>query len=685
MPDIYDEAIADRKRLLEVAETNAKNKIVDAITPRIKELVENALLGKLSDELGDDDDIMSNLGSFSDELDMVQPDVSISVSEPRPEVVAPVVEPGVTLPDQEGKVTIDIDAFLSGGGSDEGSFELTPESVRALNALVGTPVVDVDDVGRRIVKLESKLVNLVSKERPTVKDREESRQLKLECKRLYANVQASRDYVDEQKLLKIENRLENIYDAVMENYSIRSHLKSIINEMQRINKKAGALNSQITESRSLTRGNVKTVATLMSEVNDLHGIVGKLYEMLDIDDDVSPNSIKNIEANLAALYTEIKKMVTKNKKQINEADELEAGAGAADGVGDAGMDMDMDMEDEEMGAESAGEYLLQLKLPMDLASLTGGESVEVVSAEPAPEESGDDDLAGLDDMGIDMDDESAEDEEPVEDDTMGESDMFESHLNDDDIIEIDEGALVAEMRKLISEKKAMKAGKKVGTAGIKNVNTGGHGAAHFEDFGGGKDEGDLFADKEDLNVNDPIGSDGYLEESEEETSALDEAEEEGSSLREDEGISGTKRGRERQKREMGESRQNASAKNGKLKELSEAFERQRQELAEQKLFNTKIVALNRVLQVPGLSRAQKEQIVETLDKGRTVAEVGKLYTKIAIALNKKMSKRVDESAGAQGSSSRVIKSGAPSGDRDSNPLLEKWSKIAFGNSGLLNG
>ena len=31
MGDIYDDAIADRKRLLDVAEKNAKNKIVDAL------------------------------------------------------------------------------------------------------------------------------------------------------------------------------------------------------------------------------------------------------------------------------------------------------------------------------------------------------------------------------------------------------------------------------------------------------------------------------------------------------------------------------------------------------------------------------------------------------------------------------------------------------------------------------
>ena len=52
--NIYQEAIADAKKLKEVAEQNAKNAIVEAVTPRIRELVENELLGKSSDDLDED-------------------------------------------------------------------------------------------------------------------------------------------------------------------------------------------------------------------------------------------------------------------------------------------------------------------------------------------------------------------------------------------------------------------------------------------------------------------------------------------------------------------------------------------------------------------------------------------------------------------------------------------------------
>ena len=42
---LYDEAIADAKRLREVAEMNAKNAIVEAVTPRIREFIDKQLVG----------------------------------------------------------------------------------------------------------------------------------------------------------------------------------------------------------------------------------------------------------------------------------------------------------------------------------------------------------------------------------------------------------------------------------------------------------------------------------------------------------------------------------------------------------------------------------------------------------------------------------------------------------------
>lgn len=119
--------------------------------------------------------------------------------------------------------------------------------------------------------------------------------------------------------------------------------------------------------------------------------------------------------------------------------------------------------------------------------------------------------------------------------------------------------------------------------------------------------------------------------------------------------------------------------------MSESLKKARVELAEQKLFNTKLVALNRVLQIPGLTKNQKSSVVETLDSARSVEEVGKLYSKIVETLKSK-GKAIHESTQvSRGSSSRPTTSAAPSNDSDSHPLLERWNKIAFGGSEPING
>ena len=41
---IYEEAIADAKKIREAAEVNAKNAILESVTPKIREFIEQAIL-----------------------------------------------------------------------------------------------------------------------------------------------------------------------------------------------------------------------------------------------------------------------------------------------------------------------------------------------------------------------------------------------------------------------------------------------------------------------------------------------------------------------------------------------------------------------------------------------------------------------------------------------------------------
>ena len=66
---LYQEAIAEAKQLRDVAEQNAKNKIIDAVTPKIRRLIERQLLGEDHEPGHEEDEELAgdDLAFLSDE------------------------------------------------------------------------------------------------------------------------------------------------------------------------------------------------------------------------------------------------------------------------------------------------------------------------------------------------------------------------------------------------------------------------------------------------------------------------------------------------------------------------------------------------------------------------------------------------------------------------------------------
>ena len=68
--NLYNEALADAKKLREIAEQNAKNAIIESITPKIRELIESQII---NEEFEDDSDIIEEAfgtDSDSEEFDL---------------------------------------------------------------------------------------------------------------------------------------------------------------------------------------------------------------------------------------------------------------------------------------------------------------------------------------------------------------------------------------------------------------------------------------------------------------------------------------------------------------------------------------------------------------------------------------------------------------------------------------
>ncbi len=136
---LYEEALADAKQLLELAEDNAKKAVIEAVTPKIRSLLEKELLAEAPIDEENEDDLL---------LDLTSPDAIVAASESNPipvdDVVDATMTAAISLPDAEGKVTLDLDALGTTADSQEceacaeEEFELTAESLEALKVLSDT-------------------------------------------------------------------------------------------------------------------------------------------------------------------------------------------------------------------------------------------------------------------------------------------------------------------------------------------------------------------------------------------------------------------------------------------------------------------------------------------------------------------------------------------------------------------
>lgn len=149
---LYDEALADVKHVKQVAEDNAKRAILEAVTPRIKDLIERELFETFSDEEEENNMLLD-----------VNPEVS-SVETLGDESAA------ITLPDEEGKVTLDIDALTTSPGEEvqpltsaldvQPEYSLGLESLSLLKPVLNTSAVNVvtksiNDIGKLIENMDT--------------------------------------------------------------------------------------------------------------------------------------------------------------------------------------------------------------------------------------------------------------------------------------------------------------------------------------------------------------------------------------------------------------------------------------------------------------------------------------------------------------------------------------------------
>ena len=112
--NLYEEAIAEARLLRDMAEENAKNKIIDAVTPRIRSLIEQQLLGEADEEEMEElvpggDPEMDDAESVTVDLDALSSEEIPAATDAMPPAAAPVEAPGADLHiDPSGGLSIDV-------------------------------------------------------------------------------------------------------------------------------------------------------------------------------------------------------------------------------------------------------------------------------------------------------------------------------------------------------------------------------------------------------------------------------------------------------------------------------------------------------------------------------------------------------------------------------------------------
>tara|TARA_B100001123_G_scaffold50596_1_gene52167 strand:+ start:981 stop:2774 length:1794 start_codon:yes stop_codon:yes gene_type:complete len=145
MSKLFKEAIAEAKQLRHLAEENAKNKIIESMTPKIRHLIEQELMDSVEEDIVDDPD-GAGVGDISPMGDLLLADTDTeevdSMSFDLDDLASSTDNPLVSIQvDGTANIGVGADTGLeseSSEGDDDELVELTSESAKALAGILNS-------------------------------------------------------------------------------------------------------------------------------------------------------------------------------------------------------------------------------------------------------------------------------------------------------------------------------------------------------------------------------------------------------------------------------------------------------------------------------------------------------------------------------------------------------------------
>jgi hypothetical protein len=566
---LYQEAINEANDLVRMAEERAKDKLIESVMPRIRELLEKKILeGEDVDE-----DVEDLLLSTDDDTDDEDVDTGEDFEELEPQAPAPEQAPmltssppvsppvssvdsslDITIPKSVGKVTLSVTETKSNGEKDK-SIQLDESNIQDLIKLIDGRGTLVERA--RSIQLELKMLR---RELDTLSDRR---------KQLRAGDQIVEEF--NAVLRKSIGLKQEIKDAVPGPLAESAKL-----EFTKIEKEIKEMSTKTLLRSLLSEGprgkiNEETEEMEMKEA-DAEGEEAPAVEPAEEggDEDVDVDAVKSALDTLAAAI---------GMKVVDE----EGGA-------------DEDMGDLDMGDEEGEEKEEGMTYEFDEMSMSEGDG----------EEEGD----------------------------MSESE--EEELDEGDVFEIDESMLRTELKRLRSLREAANAATAM--------------ASHF---GGGKAGKDAFESPAKLNANESGKGKGR---GRPKVEKVEEAEE------------------EKDSEKVEESRLNRELA-ARLDEAAKAITALNRQLAEQKLFNAKLLYVNKLMQSSSLTDKQFRSIVEALDSAKNLREAHLLYTSLSESLVK-TGRSISEGVRTAGGSSRPVGTKSSGTTLNEGAIVDRWAILA---------
>lgn len=581
MPSLYDEAIADAKELMRMAEENATNRLIEAVAPRIRKIVEK----RLTETTNEDDDIDSIVASL-DSSGEEDPDMSFDDE-----------MDDSSVDDLEGEDFEDEDEEL------EDDADLESDSFSSSGGMASFPMKGV--------------------------------------KKINIEFEGDRMLTDEGVELTNEsiNTLISIIDG---KGSLTDRIREARMELKLIGRALSVLNEGRTGRTAALRivenfNNIlRKSLGFQGELNDIPS--GKLLESSSSEMNLLLKEIKTMSTrSLLRTLLEREEAKTRNassRRTLREADEDK------DDAGDDGGD---DMPVDDGGGDDDGDVDMDA-VKSALESLAAAVGMEVKPADDAGDDGGDedDDAGGDEEISLEADEGSVYemDEDMMEmemEDEMDEMPMESRNRNrgrkNEIVFNVNESQLRQELQRL----RARRLREEIEPTSA---------------FGGDPEEEFSSYDDVELNAN--------VTEADAPKAKKDAAK-------------AKKDASDAKKEAMEEARKNR-ALTSRLKEATAAITELRRELNEQKLFNAKLLYVNKLMQNAALPKSKLKAVVEALDSAKTLREANLLYKSLNESLSRTSSNLTEGANRTVGSSSRSTRPGGMV--NESVGETDRWAVLA---------